>query len=70
MKHINWTPEQRAELVATVKEQAQQQIEADPEMRAMVDWMVEASGMQPSAEAYRLVFLVSTVMFSSIGAQR
>lgn len=63
----NWTPEQRAELVAIVREQAQAQIEADPELRAMVDWMLEASGIAPSPEAYRLVFLVSAVMHSAEG---
>lgn len=67
MRHLgNWTAEQRAELVAIVKTQAQAQIESDPELRAMVDWMIEAVGMEPSSRLYSLVFLVSAVMFSTV----
>lgn len=66
MRHLaDWTPEQRAELVALVREQAQAQTEGDPELRAMVDWMIKAAGMTPSLEAYRLVFLASAVLLAA-----
>ncbi len=61
----NWTPEQRAELVALVREKAQAQIESDAELRELVDWMIEMAGMVPSPEVYRLVFFVSAVMASA-----
>jgi hypothetical protein len=67
MRLGNWTAEQRVELVALVREQAQRQIEGDPELREMVDWMVYAAGMQPSPEAYRLVFLASAVLHAAGG---
>lgn len=64
----NWTPEQRAELVAVVREQAVRQIECDAELRDAVDWMLDAVGVPRSPEAYRLVFLVSAVL--TAGEQR
>jgi hypothetical protein len=68
MRNIgNWTPGQRAELVALVHAQAQAQIEGDAELREMADWMIETAGMAPGPEAYRLVFLVSVVMHSAQG---
>lgn len=57
----NWTPEQRADLVALVRAKAVEQIEGDTEMREMVDWMIEACGLTPTPELYRLVLLSSIV---------
>lgn len=57
----SWTPELRAQLISVVAEQAQAQIEGDPELRLAVDWMVTSCGLLPSPELYRLVFLTSVV---------
>jgi hypothetical protein len=57
----HWTPEQRAELLRVVSEQALLQIEQDPQLRRMTDWMIESCGLTPSPELYRLVFLTSVV---------
>lgn len=59
---VNWTAEQRAEMLRTIADQAHRQIERDPELRAVVDWMIEACELEPSVSLYRLVFLASVVM--------
>lgn len=58
----NWTPAQRAELLKMVSEQAIEQIERDPELRAMADWMIESCDLKPSPELYRLLLLNSSIM--------
>lgn len=61
----NWTPEQRAALVAMVRENAVEQIEGDPELRTMIDWMIAVAGLLPPPAAYRLAFLVSCVLIAT-----
>lgn len=56
-----WTTAQRDELGRVITGQAKAQIENDPELREMVDWMLAACGLAPSIPLYSLVFLVSVI---------
>lgn len=57
----NWTMEQRNEISALVASQALVQIEGDPELREIVDWMLDVCGLQPQPALYRLVFLATVI---------
>lgn len=56
-----WTPEQRANLARVLRGQAEE-LEQDPELRDMADWMIEACGLTPSPETRQLVLLSSIVV--------
>ncbi|HEV7913021.1 MAG TPA: hypothetical protein VGP22_04595 [Albitalea sp.] len=57
----SWTPAQRAVLVETIAQQAMQ-IEGDAELRSMVDWLIDACGLQPCPQLYRLALLSAVIV--------